>query len=213
MYFSNRPLKPQMDLDPLLTARILMPRPKLFTSPRRAKVDEQNFDCPTLLPKPLQEMSMLQIFTYDFEDEACLKIESLSNEHNGAGNGHQHGQPVLWEPAFSGKTVNLHIYSAPEQDLPAAHVVSAFDRVIALLEGLECLKLKVCPAFSVLHLGEIKEQTPGVDPEETEDLAPRRRRLAQLGRMRKEERDLNLLWFESEAFDDCPDACASVGIG
>jgi len=51
----------------------------------------------------------------------------------------------------------------------------------------------------------------GTLPEETEDLAPRLRRLRQLGRMRKDNRDLNQLWFASEAFDGDPDGCTSAG--
>ncbi|MGH9674271.1 MAG: hypothetical protein ACRD44_13905, partial [Bryobacteraceae bacterium] len=51
----------------------------------------------------------------------------------------------------------------------------------------------------------------GVTREESEDLAGRTRRLARLGRMKKDDRDLNQLWFSSEGLSakdppNCPDS-------
>ncbi len=193
-------------LDPLLAARIRLPRPRLIRSPRRTKVDRDDFSHPEKLP-PRQngyELSTLQILTYSFKNEIELMIRQLSTTTNG------HGQPVLWEPAFSGSSFNLHIFSAPEQDRPASHVSSAFNQLIGLFADLDGLALDRYSELSRLRLDELNSE-PGVSEEETEDLAPRRRRLSQLGRMRKEQRDLNLLWFESEAFDSSPDSCASAG--
>ena len=67
------------------------------------------------------------------------------------------------------------------------------------------LKLNVSPIVDEFFNGEISGMN--VAAEETEDLAPRARRLSLLGRMRKENRDLDLLWFENEALDGDPSSC------
>jgi hypothetical protein len=55
------------------------------------------------------------------------------------------------------------------------------------------------------------ELPPGVIAEETEDLAARTLRIARLGRLRRQNADLNQAWYGNEALDGDPDACLSQG--
>jgi hypothetical protein len=214
LVFDGLPLKPRDQLEQLLVARLLLPLPRLIRSPRRSPAGPEHFSDPALLPDDLREIATLQIFTYEIQKESELAIHSLEAPGMAATStqspaGH-HGQPVLWEPAFSDASFNLHIFAAPEQDRPAMHVSNAFSRLMGLFDGsMGRLSMVQFPPLSILDVSELGA-VPGILVEETEDLAPRRRRLSQLGRMRKERRDLNLTWFSTEAFDDDPGSCAGV---
>jgi hypothetical protein len=158
-----------------------------------------------LLPDDYREsLGTLQIFTYRFQNDNALRLAC-------------HPEHSLWEPAFAGEgdAITLHIIAAPEQfhltpPLNArgrSHVQNSFDACMALFQDLP-LGLRSLPETNEFDRADVPA---GAIPEETEDLAPRIRRLSQLGRMKKDQRDLNLLWFPSDAYDGDPDACVSNG--
>ncbi|MEZ5352255.1 MAG: hypothetical protein R2762_06425 [Bryobacteraceae bacterium] len=140
-----------------------------------------------------KKIGALQIFTYEVKDVSKLKVTGLN-----------------WEPAVVGGYVNLHFFAAHEHHGTGnvhQHVKEAFD---------ECMAVSGCKAKLdevVLGGSELckEDLPPGVLPEETEGLESRTRRMAQMGRMWKEKRDLNLLWFDSESLDSDPDACTDSG--
>src|SRR5262249_17860611 len=143
----------------------------------------------------LGRIATLQVFTYRFKDDAGLRLVGP----NGKG-----GQ--FWEPSFAGtenRSVNLHIFAAPEREHGLSHVGGSFENLIGLFDGVN---LKVPQLFprSELHASELP---PGVSDKETEDLALRRRRLERLARIIKEDRDANLLYFDTEALDPDPLGC------
>jgi hypothetical protein len=174
-------------------AKLIVPWPKTIRSPRRASVPSASFTNGQDLPAGYNgNIATLQIFTYEFSDDAELRI---------AGGPH----PVFWEPAFVGETVNLHIFACPENDQHAEHISDAFATCLDLFESPPNLTLPQPATPDALFKGELPR---GVDAEETEDLAPRVRRQIQMGRMRKEKRNLNLSWFETEALGGNPGSCS-----
>jgi hypothetical protein len=191
------------DVDSLLHARIRAPLPDRIATPRRGRLPASGFSPQGALPKDYNgQLGTIQIFTYRFPNDNALRLAC-------------HAGHSLWEPAFAGGAVTLHIIAAPEHfhlspPLNAArtsHVQNAFAACMALYQGVRLTMLRL-PDTNEFDPADLRD---GAIPEETEDLAPRIRRLSQLGRMRKDDRDLNLLWFSSEAYDGDPDACNSSG--
>ena len=86
-----------------------------------------------------------------------------------------------------------------------AHTSRVFQTTSALL-GVTDIELN-----EVHRARGIKDQDlpPGVIVEETEDLAARTLRIARLGRLRRQNADLNQAWYGNEALDGDPDACLS----
>ena len=191
------------NVDDLLRARIRVPLPDSISTPRRGILAANGFSDPALLRRLgyFGELGTIQIFTYHFQNDNALSLTC-------------HPGHSLWEPAFAGDTLGLHIFAAPEEFhvLPShtgrqsSHIQNAFAHCMAVLG--QSLTMDRLPDQNVFERGDLPE---GALPEETEDLAPRLRRLRQLGRMRKDNRDLNQLWFASEAFDGDPDGCSSTG--
>jgi hypothetical protein len=198
----NRPLRRGVALHNRLHAKLLIPLPHSVVTPRRAPVGN-NFNQKALLPRDYRgNVGTLQIFTYTFRSDAALKI---------AGNlkigGKVHGHP--WEPAFTGfglSTVNLHVVAAHEHDEDADEVQTAFRNSMDLYNLP--LRLRGTGIRGEIQVGELPA---GVLPEECEDLHLRTRRMAQMGRMKKDGRDMNQLWFPSEAFDSEPGTCLQLG--
>ena len=191
------------DVDRLLRARIRVPLPDRITTPRRGRLGKKGFRPNDDLPSDYRGyLGTLQVFTYHFRSDNALRLNC-------------HPEHTLWEPAFAGGVVTLHVIAAPEHfhlspPLNAggrSHVQNAFQACMALFQGVN-LDMAQLPETNEFDRSDVPA---GAIPEETEDLAPRIRRLSQLGRMKKDERDLNLLWFPSEAYDGDPDACISTG--
>jgi len=192
------------DVDSRLYAKIRMPLPDRITTPRRGHLENnaENFEHAELLPKDYQDyLGTLQIFTYRFERDNALRLSC-------------HPEHTLWEPAFSGGAVTLHLFAAPEHlhlmpplNERKSHVQDAFLKCMELFEDMP-LRIAKLPTNNEFDPADVPS---GAIPEETEDLAPRIRRFAQLGRMRKDERDLNLVWFPSDAYDGDPGGCSSCG--
>jgi len=179
-------------------ARLILPRPDKTFSLRLAKVE---FD---QRPRNLKGStgSAIQVFTYHVTSEPDLRLQRRSNTDREDLSGH------YWEPVFTGGYANLHIFSAEDHPDDPEHTSRALDKIAHLL-GLEgVLELK-----SVYYANGIQEQDlpPGVIAEETEDLARRTMRLAQLGRLRRQYADLNQAWYKNEALDGDPEACLHTG--
>lgn len=182
-------------VDDSIHAVLEVPLPKKIVTPRRAQVPVSSFDDPDqdLTSSNFQgNVGTLDVFRYGFDDDAELKLASTC-----CGGGH------FWEPSFAGNEVNLHIFSEPDHDHESEHARNSFNHCMALL-GFK-LKLNDSTIVDEFFNGEMNGMN--VAPEETEDLAPRARRLSLLGRMRKENRDLDLLWFENEALNGDPSSC------
>ena len=191
------------DVDALLYAKIRVPFPESIATPRRALLPSNSYRDPQSVLKEigyLGQIGSIQIFTYRFQSDNELSLTC-------------HPSHPLWEPAFAGGAISLHIFAAPEHfymppngPQPVSHVRNAFKQCMEVL-GLD-LEMNDLPEKNEFDERDVPE---GAVPEETEDLAPRVRRLSQLGRMRKDNRDLNQLWYSSEALDGDPDACGSAG--
>jgi hypothetical protein len=184
-----------------LYAILDLKRPHGIFSMRRAKLPPKDFgktEC-NLPQNWAGEICTMQVFSYRFKDDAKLLLKNHP-----------------WEPAFAGVrdgqgkrhdvTINLHIFSSTEQDHPHTHVSQAFNKCIKLFRGVN-LTLNLTRAAPANDVGVLP---PGVLNEETEDLTHRMRRLAQLGRMKKDDRDLNQLWFKSDDLSESdPATCGS----
>jgi hypothetical protein len=180
-------------------ATLNLGKPRAITSLRVARIHNEDFK-PEEARKELlskshtQHIATLQIFTYDIEDEASLRLQSTD-----ATGGH------YWEPVFSGNFVNLHIFS--EEDHHDQPSYNADD----LLSALEVLGSTI----KDVKVGKTKRIEPdvtlpdGVRPEETEDLAPRTKRMARLGRLVLQNGDPNQAWCSNDALDEDPPACGS----
>lgn len=194
-------------LNTKLRAALHVPKPQKVTSLCRLPMPAEDVmaaDPNNELPKQYGgQIATLQIFTYRIEDDADLRLVQRVSGH----------PPFVWEPAFAGRgenrTVNLHIFAAHEGPAGSAHVPDAFASFVNLFADVRLKLPRPRQGFNF----KVSELPRGVDPEETEDLAPRTQRLAQLGRMKLEERDLNLAWFDTEGFGtgDPPDACLNGG--
>jgi hypothetical protein len=182
-------------------ARFIFPRPKNIYSLRLAKVDLQ----PDAKVRPSRlkgsHGASLQVFTYDVDNDQALCLQRIKDDEKEGGSGH------FWEPAFNGDYANLHMFSAEDHPDDPGHTSLVFQRVSALL-GVKKIELKeVHRAVKIPD----NELPPGVIAEETEDLAARTLRIARLGRLRRQNADLNQAWYGNEALDGDPDACLSQG--
>ncbi len=196
---------PSGDKDALLYARLDLGRPARVSSMLRAKVPKADFTgrdkskIKVINGTNQVEIATLQVFTYKFSGDAGV----LLDKHP-------------WEPAFSGgktKTINLHIFSATETEHPHGHVSDAFNACLKLFKdagsnGEVRLKLNLHRPSPATELG---DRPAGVVAEEMEDLTPRMRRIALLGRMKKDSRDLTNLWFDNEPLSPDPATCGSPG--
>ncbi len=181
----------------ILYATLTLPRPQTITSLRVAGLPKGSLKPGNEKP---EHVATLQIFTYKFENDAELRL-SLADEV---------GQNLLahyWEPVFTtGDYINLHVFSAENHPHDPDHAKQAFAVIMELL-GSDLKLERPHPAG-----GATETDLPlGVIPEETEDLMPRTLRMARLGRLFKQNGDLNLAWFGNEALDSDPNACGSGG--
>jgi hypothetical protein len=180
-----------------LYAIVHLPRPRKIASLNRANLKfNQNFAgrffTDGFLNQPqAKEIATLQVFTYDVANDAAVVLE-----------GH------FWEPAFTGdsRTINLHIFSAHETE-PAVghdtHVTDSFEKCARLFNGVDLRLQDPTP------VSEIGETVDGVLDEEKEDLEPRTRRLARLGRLQKAKKldFISQVWFDFDPVDFNPSAC------
>jgi hypothetical protein len=219
---SNLIIKPRQDNVPARSqapyATLNLGKPRKITSLRVAPVRKADFQPPEaqaeLVPKsdPLH-IATLQIFTYDIEDESSLQLQSAPLQEHCA-------DPIVenlaagprghyWEPVFSGDFVNLHIFSEEDHhDQPSFGVDDLLSALNVL--GSQITKVTVGTPRGI----EPGEPLPdGVSPEETEDLAPRTKRMARLGRLVLQNGDPNQAWYANDALDEDPPACGSPVLG
>jgi hypothetical protein len=188
--------------EPLPHIILRFPRPLSIASLRVASIRKSQF-----LPEAAQaefvsasdtlHVATLQILTFDILDEANLRLRRGDGPA-----GH------FWEPVFSGDFVNLHIFA--QEDHHERPSFAASD----LLATLRILGSKIEKIRGVLIAKGIASGDPipdGVKPEETEDLAPRTRRMARLGRLVLQKGDPNQAWYRNDALDDDPPACGGSG--
>jgi hypothetical protein len=185
-------------------AKLILPQPKEYCTPRTAPVDRKLFTDPngnpiSALPPDMiyhDKMGTLTIFTYEFEKDEDLILSRVDDS----------GRPHSWEAAFSGEppTVNLHVFAAHEVEEGLEEPESAFTFTMKLF-AKPPLALGRTNMRSKL---DVHQLPTGVIREECEDLAPRLQRMARLGRKRKDGADLVESWSISDALDDEPSACA-----
>lgn len=182
-------------------ATLKFPYPKQIRSLRVAEVPIKSFDNPKYLigPKKTMHMATLQVLTYDIDDENKL---ALKEEKNPDEKGH------FWEPAFTGNYINLHIFSSEDYYHKLSNAEEDFNQCVALLGVKLKLITLYLPASEILLVDDLPD---GVTPEETEALAVRTRRMAQLGRLVVQGGDANLAWHGNDALDGDPGACGSLG--
>lgn len=197
----HKELKPPAELQPLLVAKLILPYPFKAMTPRRAKMDPGKLTGHQLLSYQ-GNVGTLQIFTYQFGDDAAIHL------------GYDGIVGPVWEPAASGdpKVINLHVFAAhehaPRPGGAMACQKTALTRCFDLFKDPgPAIEESRVPKLSIFGAEPLPD---GVLREEMEDLEPRLRRLAQAGRMKKDNRDLNQMWFENEALDTEPDACGIV---
>ena len=185
--FQKRPAEPQ----PLATLKF--PFPKKITSLRVAELPPESFDHAEepALNSNQQHLATLQVFTYDIADENQLFLKAAD------GTGH------YWEPVPTGNYINLHIFSAEDHLEKPSNSIEDFQKCTALL-GLN-LGLKRTLLASEIPIDSYLPA--GVAAGETEDLAPRTLRMAQLGRLVTGHGDANLAWYGNDALDSNPSAC------
>jgi hypothetical protein len=185
----------------LTYATLILPRPDSIASLRLAKIPLDSFDntAGLALNKEGEQVATLQVFTYRLGDANKLLLGAVPEGKNGqvASDGH------YWEPVFSGDTINLHIFSAEDHCERPSHVAEDFQTCMTLLGS----KLKLKRAQPAGGISADETLPAGVIAEETEDLAPRTRRMARLGRLLRENGDLNQAWYKNDALDDEPPAC------
>jgi hypothetical protein len=194
----NLILKPLPDKKNPAHATLNLGKPRKITSLRVAPIKKTDFDPPAARAELLStsdtlHIATLQIFSYDIADESGLRLQAAK------GRGH------YWEPVFSGDFVNLHIFSEEDHyDQPSFGDKDLLSALNVL--GSEINHVNVKPARRL----EPDETLPeGVRPEETEDLAPRTKRMARLGRLVAQYGDPNQAWYPNDALDEDPPACGS----
>jgi hypothetical protein len=204
---SNLIIKPALDKVSARSqdayATLILRKPRKITSLRVARVEKKDFQ-PVAAQRELfsesntLHIATLQIFTYDIEDEGSLRLQSTQ----GTG-GH------YWEPVFSGDFVNLHIFSEEDHhDRPSFGVDDLLSALRIL--GSQITDVKVGTPTGI---GPDETLPDGVSPEETEDLAPRTKRMARLGRLVLQNGDPNQAWYTNDALDEDPPACGSPVLG
>lgn len=133
-------------------------------------------------------LASIPVFRYDVADIGCLHL----GKHP-------------WMPAAVGDTVTLHVFAEPETPQGAEHSHYEFAKAFELFEGID-LRLA-----APLRLPRITGELAGLSTEELEDLTPRTRRLAILGRIRKTGGNLADAWDRAEAYGENPTACTGGG--
>src|SRR6185503_11012727 len=72
------------------------------------------------------ESATVQVLTYDFENDARLRL------------GDHPWEPVLeWDPVLNESVVNLHVFSEPERNLTDDHLRQAFRASVGLYVGVD----------------------------------------------------------------------------
>jgi hypothetical protein len=177
-------------------AHLTLPWPKTVTSLRIATISRRFFRAADELvdDRESQHAAAVQVFTYDFQDDNRLKLADCTLKPSG---GH------YWEPVYVGNYVNLHIFSAEDHYEQPSLAIDDFGKTAGLF-GFKLSLRKSLPMSGVRD----NETPEGVDPKETEDLAPRTLRLALLGRLMKQGGNANLAWYGNDALDGDPGACS-----
>jgi len=190
---SNREANPEK-----IYATLNLPLPAEITSMRVSKIPRRQFQYAgeLLLDSDEQHLASLQVFTYDIQDEAELRLQQRQ------GSGH------YWEPAFSGNFINLHIFASEDHHRGPSHAAEDLESALELLGS----HIKVNRPF-ITHDVASDVLPEGVSEEETEDLAPRTRRMARLGRLVLQKGESGQAWYPNEALDDDPPGCGSPGDG
>ena len=98
-----------------------LPFPASFRSVRLMDIDKAWFPDPPPALKFSNELALVHVLTYDFDDPASLVILDKANTR------------FPWEPKFDRrtKTVNLHVYSDPQTNAPPDKK-PAFTRLVDL---------------------------------------------------------------------------------
>lgn len=134
-------------------------------------------------------LASIPVFRYDVPDIALLRL----GKHP-------------WLPAAVGDAVTLHVFAEPETPQGAEHSHYEFAKAFELFEGVD-LRLA-----APLILPRIEDpRIEGLSPEELEDLMPRTRRMAKLGRLRKANGNLADAWNDAIPFGENPTACSGGG--
>jgi len=174
-------------------AKLILPRPEKISSLRLAKVDLK-----TRPPSLKGDFAAdLQVFTYEIDSDPLLSLQRISDDGKDNLSGH------FWEPVFTGDYASLQIFSAEDHPDDPAHTSRVFQKVSALLGVTNIALNEVHRARGI----DENDLPPGVIAEETEDLAARTLRIARLGRLRRQNSDLNQAWYGNEALDGSPEAC------
>jgi hypothetical protein len=187
-------LKSGKPLSDLLHSIIHLGRPRMVTTLLTGAIASHQFTGKRshIQPARSRKIANIQVFTYDFEDDAQVLLE-----HH------------LWEPVFTGpadaKTVNLHIFAGHESTPEPDEFDGAF-RACSRLFQLDGTELDLGLQGPVAFKGDKATPIPvGVLTEELEDLSGRSRRLESLGRLRKNNTELTLisqLWLGFNPVDD-----------
>jgi len=189
-------------------ATLRLPRPDKITSLSVTKVPFNSFDnAAGLKPKGRpQQIPTLQVFTYRIEDANNLLLKLQQNksqqdksQQDKTGPGH------YWEPVFNGDVINLHIFSAEDHCDGPPKVPVDFVTCMNII-GSQLTLTRIHPTSGI---SEDETLPAGVIPEETEDLEPRTRRMARLGRLLRENGDLNQAWYKNDALDKQQPTCGS----
>ncbi len=180
-------------------ATLILPLPRKITSLRVAEIPRNLFEPPDLALKlglkEKEHMATLQVLTYSFktDDQLLLKFQGKDGGH-------------YWEPVFTGDCINLHIFSAEDHHQGPSLSTEDFDACVALLGT----PLRLRSALSPGGIDEDVTLPAGLRAEETEDLAPRTARMARVGRLLKQNGDLNQAWYKNDALDKDPPACGPL---
>jgi hypothetical protein len=190
-------------------ATLSFPKPKMITSLRVAEIPTAAFSDrePLIVAGKTQHMATLQAFTYEIDNENELRLEAVKSSLPRAPKLEDH----YWEPAFIGNHVNLHIFSSEDYYHKPSNADEDLNQCVALLGVDLRVDVRYVPARGIDPNEE--ELPPGVTPVETEDLASRTRRLAELGRRVVQNGDADLAWYGTDVLDGSGEACGdTVGV-
>jgi len=134
--------------------------------------------------------SSVQVFQYNVPDETKLTLK----HHR-------------WIPAFVDGVTNLHVFAEPETPQPIGHSITEFGKGSEMFDGLDLKRARasLLPEFTFVP--------DGIRKEELEDLIPRTRRMALLGRYRANGQDPGLAWDDEDPFGADTTACVWGGDG
>jgi hypothetical protein len=144
-------------------------------------------------------LATIQVLEYAIGNGTDL---GLVNVRKRVKNGEQEYFP--WVPSLSDQYVNLHVFAEPETPQPMDHSLHEFTLGARLFKGLD-VRLTSVPKLPRIERSSLPEK--GLNVEELEDLIPRTRRMALLGRYKQHNRDLNVLWDALEEYGDNVSAC------